>query len=160
MIKHQKKHLLVSINSLFIRREATEDHNELTLVKVVYAIPLRNLFSEDSLNMGVVEGVLKLMKEFKDINFKLDHHKAAFIFTIKARTERRKDDVHNQELADKIVMAKANVKAAKILKTIIVGNNKVKGLVHYHAKAIDNLTTIGERLCNFIDRETSYIEKV
>lgn len=165
MIKYQKEPLLVVADKPFmIRHKATETHNEVTVAVVKYALPLNGILPNGSmaLNPNIFKVIFNATSGYPDINleFNKNSQAPAFIFTVKAKTERRGKDVHNQELADKIVLAKANLKACAIVRTIINGNKRVDGLVDYYKKVVARLTEADGVLANFSQRETTYIEKV
>lgn len=159
MIKFQKKPILVpAVPPVFIRHEAKGKHNEVTVVVAHYAVPLNSIFSRGMLAISpnVLEAALKAANGFQDIQlgFNKNMQAPALTFVIKAKTERRGDDVPNQELADKIVMAKANSKAC------VVAERALKAVVKYYMNEIAVLDKVCEAFTNTAARELAYIEKV
>lgn len=154
-MKVQKKNLLVERGEPFIVRQApTEKHNEVTVAIINYALPLAVItkgFSGDML-----QKTKKVAVGFPDSNveFNFKPEAPAFLFTCKAKTERRGDDVHNQELADRIAIAKCRAKACTISVKLIAAIRKalVENVNH-----VDDITDI---LQQYHARELSYIEKV
>lgn len=164
MIKYQKKPLLEVVGEpLMIRRKATETHNEVTVAVVKYALLFEGLLPKGSkaLNPIMFKTIFNAASGYPDINLEFNKNPQvpALIFTVKVKTERRGEDVHNQELADKIVLAKANLKACAIVRTIINGNKRVDGLADYYRKVVEKLNEVDNVLDNFSQRETMYIEK-
>jgi hypothetical protein len=98
--------------------------------------------------------------DFQDIHFDFNRSQGcpAFTFTVKAKTERRGEDSPNQELADKIALAKANMKAANVLRHIITGNNRQGGLIDYYTATASNFADIHTRIEEFVQREDKYIK--
>lgn len=159
MIKFQKKPILVPVNEpTYIRREANGKHNEVTVVVAHYVIPLNHVFCQGSkaLNPNVMRAAFEAAGGFQGIEFRFNNNlqAPAFTFTVKAKTERRGDDAPNQELADKIVMAKANSKACIIAKRIL------GAMANYYRKEAAFIDTVCEVLSNTSARELAYIQKV
>lgn len=114
IIKYHKKAILVTVGEpYFIRKEATVKHKEVTVAVVNYALPINSIASPIIFCPAVVKAAKKAALGFQDIKLEFNGNPQALAFTfqITAKTERRGNDVHNQELADKIVIAKANSKA-------------------------------------------------
>lgn len=156
IMKVQKKNLLVERETkhLIVRQAPNEKHNEVTVAIVNYALPLANItkcFSQEMLNM-----TKKIASGFPDANieFNFKPEAPAFLFTCKGKTERRGDDVHNQELADKIALAKCRARACAISIKLI---NAIRKSLANNAKHCDSLVDI---LQNYHAREVSYIQKV
>ena len=159
MIKFQKKPiLLLTSPPTFIRKEANSKHNEVTVAVAHYAIPVANICNhgKETINTGMLKAAINATRVFPGIDFSFNgnQHAPAFTFTIKAKTERRGDDVHNQELADKIVLAKLNVKACTIM------NKVVNTIGEYYCSEISALGKIAEIIGGYQARETSYIQKM
>lgn len=159
MIKFQKKLILVPANEpTYIRREANDKHNEVTVVVAHYAIPLNHVFCQGSqaLNPNVMRAALEAADGFQGIEFRFNKNPQApaFIFAVKAKTERRGDDAPNQELADRIVRAKANSKACVIAKRIL------GAIAKYYEKEIAFMNSVCEVLSNTSARELAYIQKI
>lgn len=158
MIKYQKKPILVPANTpTYIRHKANSKHNEVTVVVVHYAIPLNHVFRQGSqaLNPNVMRVAFETAASFQGIEFEFNKNPQApaFIFAVKAKTERREGDAPNQELADKIVMARANLKACVIARKILVAITK------YYRKEIAFMNSICEVLSNASTRELTYIQR-
>ena len=159
MIKYHKKDLLVPIDSpYFIRKGANDKHNELTLVVIKYAFPVNAVLlgGAYALNPASYNFIAKAISGFQGIQlqFNKNTQASAFVFTIKAKTERRGDDVHNQELADKIVLCKANIKASTVARKIL------KGMIDYYKSAADTANAVINVFDDFIVRETNYMNKM
>ena len=159
MIRFHKKPILVPIGKpTYIHREANSKHNEVTVIISRFAIPLNNAFYDgaNSLNKSVIMAGLKATKSFKDIEFGFNNNPQApaFTFVIKAKTERRGDDIHNQELADKIVRIKANMKACAIARKVFLAI-----AVHYSNELSFN-HSIYEAISSYEAREMSYLNNM
>ena len=159
MIKYHKKDLLVPIDSpYFIRKGANDKHNELTLVVVKYAFPVNAVLlgGAYALNPVAMQFISKAISGFQGIQlqFNKNPQAPAFVFTIKAKTERRGDDVHNQELADKIVLCKANIKASTVAKKIL------EGMLNYYNYAAQSALAVKNIFEDFIARETKYMSNM
>ena len=159
MIKYHKKDLLVPIDSpYFIRKGANDKHNELTLVVVKYAFPINAalLGGAYALNPVAMQFISKAVSGFQGIQlqFNKNPQAPAFVFTIKAKTERRGNDVHNQELADKIVLCKANIKASTVAKKIL------EGMLNYCNFAAQSVLAVKNIFEDFIARETKYMSNM
>ena len=156
MIKYHKKDLLVPIDSpYFIRKGANDKHNELTLVVVKYAFPVNAVLlgGAYALNPVAMQFISKAVSGFQGIQlqFNKNPQAPAFVFTIKAKTERRGDDAHNQELADKIVLCKANIKASTVARKIL------EGMLNYYKYAAQSALAVKNTFEDFIARETKYM---
>ena len=159
MIKYHKKDLLVPIDSpYFIRKGVDDKHNELTIVVVKYAFPVNAVLlgGAYALNPVAMQFISKAVSGFQGIQlqFNKNPQAPAFVFTIKAKTERRGDDVHNQELADKIVLCKANIKASTVAKKIL------EGMLNYCNFAVQSALAVKNIFEDFIARETKYMSNM
>ena len=159
MIKYHKKDLLVPVDSpYFIRKGANDKHNELTLVVVKYAFPVNAVLlgGAYALNPVAMQFISKAISGFQGIQlqFNKNPQAPAFVFTIKAKTERRGDDAHNQELADKIVLCKANIKASTVAKKIL------EGMLNYYKYATQSALKVKNTFEGFIARETKYMSNI
>ena len=159
MIKYHKKDLLVPVDSpYFIRKGANDKHNELTLVVVKYAFPVNAVLlgGAYALNPVAMQFISKAVSGFQGIQlqFNKNPQAPAFVFTIKAKTERRGDDVHNQELADKIVLCKANIKASTVAKKIL------EGMLNYYKYATQSALKVKNTFEGFIAREIKYMSNM
>lgn len=158
MIKYQKKPILVMVGKpFFIRHTANERHNETTVLVAQFALSLNGVLTNGSqgLTPNLLRAVLRGAKGFQGIglDFNGNPQAPAFTFTVKAKTERRGEDPHDQELADKIVTAKVNMRACNIAKSLI------SSVIAYHKSEIENMTPIAEMLGYYAAREVSYLEK-
>lgn len=154
-MKVQKKKLLIEREAPFIVRHAPNGkHNEVTVAIIHYALPVANITTGFSMDM--LHRIKKAVAGFPDANVKFSFKSTtpAFLFTCKGKTERRGDDVHNQELADKIALAKCRAKACAISLRLISTINKV--LVD-NVKHCDDLLDLFKK---YYIREYSYIQKV
>ena len=159
MIKYQKKVLLAEAGKpFFVRHKATETHNEVTVVVVTYAIPLNNILPYGSmeLNPAMFKAAFKVTDGFQDINLKFNKNaqSPAFLFTVKAKTERRGDDPYNQAFADKLVMSKANTKAC------IIAQRIVDSISEYFTKTAKALIPVSQVFEHYADREAAYFRKM
>lgn len=159
MIKYQKKPVLVMVGKpLFVRHTANERHNETTVMIAQFALPLNDILTNGSqaLTPNLLRAVLRGAKGFQgiELDFNGNSQAPAFTFTVKAKTERRREDPHNQELADKIVAAKVNMRACNIARKLI------SSVIAYHKSEIENMTPIAEMLEHYAAREISYLERI
>jgi hypothetical protein len=159
MIRFHKKPILVPIGQpTYIRREASGKHNEVTVIVSRYAIPLNNVFysGANSLNKSIIIAGLKATKSFQDIEFAFNNNPQApaFTFVVKAKTERRGDDIHNQELADKIVRIKANMKAGVVARKVFLA------IATHYSNELSFNHSVFEALCGYEFRETSYLNNI
>lgn len=159
MIKYQKKVLLAEAGEpFFIRHKATETHNEVTVVVVTYAIPLNNILPYGSmeLNPAMFKAVFKAANGFQDINleFNKNAQNPAFLFKVKAKTERRGDDAHDQAFADKIVMGKASARAC------IIAQRIVDGISEHLTETAKALAPVSQVFEHYADREAAYFRKM
>lgn len=156
-MKVQKKKLLIEREAPFIVRQTpNEKHNEVTVARIHYALPVANITRGFSMTM--LHKIKKAVAGFPDANVEFKFvptpDSPSFLFTCKGKTERRGDDIHNQELADKIALAKCRAKACAIsLKLIKVINDVLKENVK-HCDDLQNIFT------QYYTREYAYIQKV
>ena len=156
-MKVQKKKLLIEREPPFIVRQAPNgEHNEVTVAIIHYALPVTNI--TEGFSMDMLHRVKKAVAGFPDANvefkFNLTPNHPAFLFTCKGKTERRGDDVHNQELADKIALTKCRAKACAIsLKLIEV----IKKALKDNVKHCDDLINI---FTQYHTREYKYIQRL
>ena len=151
--KVKKKNLLVEVGKpMIFRHEANEKHNEVTVVKAQYAIPMKEitmaLIPED------LDRVKKMSVSFPEANITFNYqHPPAFLFTCKGKAERRGDDVPNQELGDKIALTKCEMQACKIGREImIIVSKTLKEEAEY-------VLSVSEFYGNQVNRGLSYIRK-
>ncbi len=159
MIRHQKKVLLAEVGEpIFFRHKATEAHNEVTVVIRTYALPLNNILPHGSmeLNPAMFEAVFKAAGGFQDINleFNKNAQNPAFLFRIKARTERKGNDSHDQAFADKIALIKANTRACTLAQRVVYS------IVEYLTETAKTLTNISQIFEHYADREAVYFRKI
>lgn len=159
MIKYQKKVLLAEAEELFfIRHKATETHNEVTVAVVTYAIPLNNILPYGSMELSpaMVKAVFKAANGFQDINleFNKNAQNPALLFKVKAKTERRGNDAHDQAFADKIVMGKASARAC------IIAQRIVDGIIKYFTETAEALVPVSQVFGHYADREAAYFRKM
>ena len=157
MINYQKKPILVKENPTIIRKPANGKHNEVTVAIVKYALPFASILPNgvSDLSKKLIESAVEATNDFQiDVRFNHRAEAPALLFAIKAKTERRGDDVPNQELADKIVMAKADARASSLAARAVAGIRK------YLAQRADALTSIIDVFQGYAARELSYIQKV
>ena len=159
MIKYQKKVLLAEAEEpFFIRHKATETHNEVTVAVVTYAIPLNNILPYGSMELSpaMFKAVFKAANGFQDINleFNKNAQNPALLFKVKAKTERRGNDAHDQAFADKIVMGKASARACIIAQRIVDGISK------YFTETAKALVPVSQVFEHYADREAAYFRKM
>lgn len=159
MIKFQKKPILVYAKEpSYICCEANGKHNEVTVIVAQYAVPLNYIFSNGSqaLSPNMMRVILGAAGSFQgvDFGFNRDPKAPALTFTVKAKTERRGDDAPNQELANKIVTAKANLRACTIARRIL------RAVIKYYMQEITHISDVCNILSSTITREHSYIHKL
>lgn len=159
MIKYQKKVLLAeAAEPFFIRHKATETHNEVTVAVVTYAIPLNNILPYGSMELSpaMFKAVFKAANGFQDINleFNKNAQNPALLFKVKAKTERRGNDAHDQAFADKIVMGKASARAC------IIAQRIVDGIIEYFMGTAKALVPVSQVFGHYADREAAYFRKM
>jgi hypothetical protein len=159
MMKYRKKVLLTEVGEpFFIRHKATETHNEVTVVVVTYALPLGNILPHGFMEMNPVmfRAAFKAANGFQDINleFNKNSQSPAFLFKVKAKTERRGDDAYDQAFADKIVMSKAKAKACIIAQRIVDNISK------YLTDTAEALAPVSHVFEHYADREAAYFRKM
>jgi hypothetical protein len=154
-MKVKKKNLLVErTEPLLIHQAPNEKHNEVTVAMITYALPLANI--TECISPQMLRKIKKVEAGFPDAGIKLMFldRNPSYVFTCKGKTERRGDDSHNQELADRIAISKCRAKACNISIRIIkaIGKALVENVQH-----CDSLVGI---LQSYYAREASYIKKV
>lgn len=115
MNKFKKKNLLVEVAKPFVvHHPKTDKHNEVTVVILSLAIPLKE--AGIPISTEVLKAVKKVATGFPDagLHFNFKAEAPAFLFTVKGKTECRGEDVPNEEIGELIATAKAQVKAAAI----------------------------------------------
>lgn len=157
--QYQKKQILVPIGEpVFVRHEANHKHNEVTVAVVRYAIPLNSIFCVNSgiFDPNVLTVAFNAIRSFQGINFNFNRNSQApaFTFIVKGKTERRGNDVPNQELADNIALAKANKTALAVVRVA------TKAVAAYYAEEVKTLTEVVESLNKYSAREMAFINKV
>lgn len=159
MIKYQKKVLLAEVGEpFFIRHKATETHNEVTVVVVTYALLLNNILPHGSmeLNPAMFRAVFKAANGFQDINleFNKNAQAPAFLFKVKAKTERRGDDTPDQAFADKIVLGKANARAC------VIAQRLVEGIGNYLMESAKAIAPVAQVFEHYAEREAAYFRRM
>lgn len=152
--KVKKKNLLVVVGKpMIFRHEANEKHNEITVAKVQYAIPM------SAITLALFPEVLAQVKKMStgfpeaDISFNYNHNSPAFLFTCIGKTGRGGDDTPNQELGDKIALTKCEIKACKIGRKIMATISKVL------KEEAEYVLSVSEFYGNQVNRGLSYIQK-
>ena len=151
--KVKKKNLLVEVGKpMIFRHEANEKHNEVTVVKAQYAIPMKEITM--ALTPKVLDRVKKMSVGFPEANITFNYqHSPAFLFTCKGKTERRGDDVPNQELGDKIALTKCEMQACKIGRQLmIIVSKTLKEEAEY-------ILSVSEFYGNQVNRGISFMQK-
>ena len=155
MNKLQKKNLLVEVNRkpFIIRHGPNEKHNEITIAIVNYAIPMENVTKY--LTAKVLGEVQKMTSGYPNagISFNFKPEAPAFVFTCKGKTERRGNDTPNQELADKIALAKCRAKAC------IIGRKIMIAIAEALKKEVEHIEEISGFFNFHSERELAYIQK-
>ena len=162
MIKLQKKSLLVEVGEpLIFRHEPNGNHNEVTVAVIKYAIPIIGI------TRNITAPVLKKIEKVAmsdpsaGIRFNFKYEAPAILFICKRKTERRGNDAHNQELADKIAIAKCRAGACRIGRRITLELAKLFEEEAQHLKEIsESFNTYTERELSYINKELSHIDKV
>ena len=137
-----------------IVKPAIGSHNEVTVCIQQYKLNVFNIVkSLDFESMCAIEHTLNQVYPTANIAVAGSSVSPAVYFTVKAKTERRKDDVHNQKLAEDIVIAKAGIKAASIAKRII------DTIYSITEKNLCNLEEATMLLEHHIEREKEFVSK-
>jgi hypothetical protein len=138
-----------------IVKPAMGNHNEVTVCIQQYKLNVFNIVeSLDFESICAIEHTLNQV--YPTANIQVAGNSSlppAVYFTVKAKTERRKDDVHNQKLAEDIVIAKAGIKAASIAKRII------DTIYSITEKNLGNLEEATMLLEHHIEREKEFVSK-
>ena len=94
-------------------------------------------------------------KGFKNVNtVNLERDYAVIYFTIKAKTERRKEDDNDIELAKKIVLSKVNKQAYKFTEKIIMS------IFAYFMDSNFEIAEILKKMVRCNKRESAYFNKL
>lgn len=148
----KKKDLLVSTSKPFIVRHArNEKHNEVTVVVLHLAIPIRGLGAP--ITPSIIERVKQVGVGFPDINlqFNFKPDAPAFLFTVKGKAECRGTDTPNQEIGDMVAMAKAQAKAAKVAARVTFAIREELAVIQ------DRLTEAIELLARYRSKEHDFL---
>lgn len=158
-MKFKRNQLLIEDgNPLIFRQPANEKHNEITIAKIRFALRLDGMMDTDGITKKMIDLVSKKVasgypKE-TNISFNYNRQAPAFLFTIKGRTTRKSGDEPNQELADRIAVAKCRASAATI-------GRKIADAISLALTAeAQKVTSASEFLSHLADRELEYIKKV
>lgn len=159
MIKYQKKVLLTEVGEpLIIRRKATESHNEITVAIATYALPLNSILPNGSKDIShvILDVISKAGKSFpgSNLEFNQNYQNPAFLFKVKAKTERRGDDPHDQAFADKIALSKVSIRACTVAQRI------VDDIIKHLESTIKGLIPISQAFEKYADRESFYFRKI
>jgi len=152
--KLQKKSLLVNTKEpMVIRHPKNDKHGDVTVVVLNLAIPLKPL--THCIIPGVLEAVQKVSNGYPmtDLRFNYKPEAPAFLFTVKAKTECRGEDVPNQEIGDMVAMAKAQAKAAAI------GCKVAKAIKSALMVEVERVTEVGDYFSIFAAQEMEYVKK-
>ena len=157
MINYQKKKILVrDSNITIIRHPAKGKHNEITIAIVNYAIPLARVLKKgaEDISISAIKAVTDATSSFQTpVKFNGNMENPALLFTIKTKTERRGDDTPNQELADRLVVVKADARASAL------AARTVEGFMNFFVDRSKSLAPIAKVYKNYSIRETTYFKK-
>lgn len=161
MIKYRKKKILELCGEpKFIHHEATVTHNEVTVAIVTYHFNVHKILSRTFYETAVkvLDISEKVIKSFQDVsNIRLSLNPEALNyaiqFQVKAKTERRSEDTHDQKYADKLVLSKANAKAGRVAQRILFN------LIEEYNKVARTATEAMNIVTQYTNREAKYINK-
>lgn len=154
MNKFKKKNLLVEVNKPFvICHPKTDKHNEVTVVVLNLAIPLKEV--DVPISLEVIEAVEKVAVGFPDAELHFNYKAAApaFLFTVKGKTERRGEDVPNKEIGELIASAKAQAKAA------IISSRVLKAMKETFLASAKRAEQIEQLFSNYHQQEKSFVSE-
>lgn len=148
------KHLLKVVGEpTLIHHEATEKHGEVTIAIVTYTLKL--VPDLDVVPNEVAEKIDRLSNSIPEYKISRNYHPDGdVLFTVKSKTVRRNNDIHNQELADKIALAKCNVKACKLSRRLL------SVLYDYYREYCLHLGNSISSIIGYEEREKKYIQKM
>lgn len=157
MINYQKKKILVKDSNItIIRHPAKGKHNETTIAIVNYAIPLARVLKKgaEDISVSAIKAATDAVSGFQTtVKFNGNMVSPALLFTIKTKTERRGDDTPNQELADRLVVVKADARASAL------AAKAIEGFMNFFMDRSKSLAPIAEVCKNYSIRETTYFKK-
>ena len=164
MIKYRNSVILHEVDRpFFVCKEANDTHNEMTIVTRYYAINLHNILPKGfTISKQLYDKILQTAKGFKNVKMDIAekpvtprvNSQSILLFGIKAKTERKKEDGNDVELAKKIVLSKVNKQAYKFTEKIIMS---------IFAYFMDNSFEIAEILKKMVrcsKREPAYFNKL
>jgi hypothetical protein len=148
------KHLLKVVGEpTLIHHEATEKHGEVTIAIVTYALKL--VPDLDVVPTEVFEKIDHLSNSIPEYKINRNYHPDGdVLFTVKGKTIRRNNDTHNQELADKIALAKCGIKACKLSRRIL------RFLYNYYIESCFSINKDIDSLLKYEEREKKYVQKM
>lgn len=148
------KHLLKVVGEpTLIHHEATEKHGEVTIAIVTYTLKLVPDF--DVVPNEVTGKIDHLSTSIPEYKITRNYHPDGdVIFTVKSKTVRRNNDTHNQDLADKIALAKCGIKACRLSRRIL------NFLYKYYIESCSNIIKDMDSLFKYEEREKKYIQKM
>ena len=157
MIKYKNKIILEEIGSpFFVCKEPDNNHNEITIGKRYYKLVLSNILPYNyRMSNQLLNKIRIAAKGFKNVNtVNLERDYAVIYFTIKAKTERRKEDDNDIELAKKIVLSKVNKQAYKFTEKIIMS------IFAYFMDSNFEIAEILKKMVRCNKRESAYFNKL
>lgn len=170
MIKYKNSVILHEIDKpFFVCKEANDTHNELTIVTRYYAINLHNILPKGTvINKQLWDTFFKVARGFRNVKMDITetnttnevrfasriNAKAVLLFGIKAKTERRKEDDNDIELAKKIVLSKVNKQAYKFTEKIIMS------IFAYFMDSSFEIAEILKKMVRCNKRESAYFSKL
>ena len=154
MIKYQKKPLLLEmVKPAIIKQEANKKHNEVTVAKIQFALPTRNLtFVTEKLIKKVKKATSGYGNEVK-VEFNFNQQAPAFIYTCKGKTERRSDDKYDEKTGIKIALAKARAQGLTIAYVIL------EQMIVIQENMLNTLEGAQGHISSLNIRETMYVKE-
>lgn len=117
--------LLVNIGEpIYVRHSKNDKHNDVTVVIMNLALPLRKRIF---VTPEVLKAIEKVSIGFPDakLRFNFKPEVPALLFTVKGKTECRGNDTPDQRIGDMVALAKAQVKASVIANKALAAIEKV-----------------------------------
>lgn len=150
--KLNKKELLVSTSEpLYVRHPKNEKHNEVTVVVLNLAMPLKPIIS--FLNPEMLKAFEEVSVGFPDANlrFNFKPDTPAILFTVKGKTECRGNDVPNQKIGDMVALAKAQAAAG------VIASRVTKAMAKVIEEALTNVVEVKSYFESFSAQERIYV---
>lgn len=152
--KLKKGKLLVSVGEpMYVRHAKNEKHNEVTVVVLKLAMPLRPVTG--CVTPAMLKAISKVSVGFPDANidFNFKAEAPAVLFTVKGKTECRGADTPNQKIGDEVALAKAQYKAA------VIAERLTSAIAASFRETAENVEEVASYFSRFAEQEKSYVDE-